>query len=174
MHNLELIRQELLGCIERWSSEISCKAARPTMACGVLQRCYSLIDEMLAICVDRAVALTGGAGQEACRACGAGKPLNRLTLGQRVQILISLDCAMARAIQCEHPTRKQRLLGKAGGHLLQAIARHRNDFAHDLASLADKEIMRTLELARKFCALDLLLFLSAVPIRESTHKQTLR
>ena len=63
--------------------------------CGVLQRCYSLLDEMLAICVARAVELTDETGLEACRACAAGKPLNRMTLGQRVQVLISLDCALA-------------------------------------------------------------------------------
>jgi hypothetical protein len=78
MRELELVRRELLGSIQRWSSEIPAKTVRPTLECGVLQRCYRLLDEMLAICVARAVAVTGEAGQEACRACAAGKPLTRM------------------------------------------------------------------------------------------------
>lgn len=163
MRELELVRQELLGSIERWSSEISGKTGRPTVACGILQRCYSLVDEMLAICVARAVALTGEAGQEACRACAAGKPFTRMTLGQRVQVLISLDCALARVAQWNRSMPTPRPLGKAGVHLLQAIARHRNVFIHDYTNVADTEIITTLGLVRKFCDLELLVVLSVLP-----------
>lgn len=155
MADLKPLRDELLASIGRWSPEINNAPARPTLRVGVVQKCYRLLDRMLEICTVEAVVLTGAFGDEALQNCCGGKPTSRMTLGERVQILVQLDAKMAKALRQTMPVKRATVLGKPGIRLLYSISTNRNLFTHDGSSLDANRVTESLASAEAFCKLDL-------------------
>lgn len=151
MSPLILIRNQLLESIDRWSPEVVSSPARSTLRSGIAQKCYSLIDKMLEICVDEAVRECGFEGLEAVRACSGGKPKSRLTLGERSQILEKLDSRLSQVLGSGLPTNNSRIIGRNGVELLHRLSRNRNRFAHDRAEIDPAEVAELLTRATEFC-----------------------
>jgi hypothetical protein len=114
-----------------------------------------MLDEMLRICVEKTLVLTGNAGTQACADCAAGKSPARMTMGQRVQVLVMLDRDLANAV-ADGSRRRSRLLGKQGVRLLEAIAKSRNSFTHDEESPDIPQVEASVLLVRKLCDLELI------------------
>jgi hypothetical protein len=132
MKRLREIREELLASVDRWIPEIQNGPARSTVRIGIAQKCYSSIDQMLDNCVREAIPICGAVGKHALTRCGKGKPLDLLTLGQRVEILAQLDAPLSIGLPTRFPgvQTKRPLLGKEGASLLRVICRKRNHFTH--------------------------------------------
>src|ERR1035438_7606576 len=123
MHDLKSLREELLLSVARWQPEMTNSAPRSTLQYGIAQKCYTLLDRILAVCTAEAITLTGRSGEEACRSCGGGKPPWRMTLGERVQVLEKLDSELSKVLP---QIRGTRALGKSGVRLLHSISKNRN------------------------------------------------
>jgi len=52
-------------------------APRSTLQYGIAQKCYTLLDRILAVCTAESITLTGRSGEEACKGCCGGKPPSR-------------------------------------------------------------------------------------------------
>src|SRR5438128_2317648 len=99
---------------------------------GVMQKCCNYVDALVSACCERLLPVAGDAGVTVVQKIAAGKPLNRLTLGQHVQLLEGLDTIVSRELR-EHLRNvvgHSRVLGKAGITTLHELSRMRNDFAH--------------------------------------------
>jgi len=153
MGDLRTLREELLLFVVRWQPEVGNSTARPTLQYGIAQKCYTLIDRILAVCTAEAVTLTGRSGEEACRICCDGKPPLRMTLGERVQVLEKLDRELARVLP---QIAGKRSLGKAGIGLLHSISKSRNQFIHDGVDMDEHQVAESLRQAAEFCKLNLL------------------
>lgn len=101
-----------------------------------MAKCCYFVETLVAACLKQLLPIAGTRGVEMVEKVGDGKPLDLLTLGQRVQILCALDKSISLAFWqlCpEMAWRKaggSRLLGKSGVNNLQKLSRMRNDFAH--------------------------------------------
>jgi hypothetical protein len=164
MADLKSVRAKLLDSVDRWAQEIQNAPARSTMRHGILQKCYGLLDRMVEICTAEAVRLTGDAGGEACKSCSGGKPLSRMTLGQRAQVLEKLDGQLITVLAGKIPTRRGRVLGKSGIQLLHSISLNRNRLAHpnDISEPDVDQISKALACATEFCNLDLVTLIIGV------------
>ena len=129
MNDLRVIRDGLFRSIDRWAPEIISAPPRSTPRCGIAQKCYSQIDKMLEICVDESVIACGPEGTVATNTCAGGKPLARLTLGERVQILEKLDSCLGRKMEGLVDLPGSRLLG-AKGHQIASPTSQRSKSIH--------------------------------------------
>jgi hypothetical protein len=159
MSDLKSLREELLLSVGRWQPEMSNTAPRPTLQYGIAQKCYTLLDRILAVCTTEAITLTGRSGEEACRSCCGGKPSSRMTLGERVQVLEKLDSELSKVLP---PKRGRRTLGKSGIRLLHSISKSRNQFIHDRLNMDEHQVAESLRQAAEFCELSLLSRMIAV------------
>jgi hypothetical protein len=159
MRDLRTLREELLLFVVRWQPEISNSTPRPTLQYGIAQKCYTLLDRILAMCTAEAIEMTGAFGEEACRSCCAGKPQSRMTLGERVQVLEKLDRELSKV---SPKIGGKRALGKAGIGLLHSISKSRNQFIHDGVDMDEHQVAEALRQAAAFCKLDLLSMMIAV------------
>jgi len=159
MRDLRTLREELLLFVVRWQPEVGNSTPRPTLQYGIAQKCYTLIDRILAVCTAEAVILTGRSGEEACRICCDGKPPLRMTLGERVQVLEKLDRELARVLP---QIARKRGLGKTGIGLLHSISKSRNQFIHDGVDMDEHQVAESLRQAAEFCKLNLLSMMIAV------------
>jgi hypothetical protein len=150
MSELKKVRDGLLTAIDRWAPEVVSAPPRSTLRCGIAQKCYGQIDKMLAICVAEAVHACGKEGQSAVDACAGGKPLNRFTLGERVQVLERLDLFLTKAVGLVTLS-GSRVIGTKGVKLLHRLSRDRNRFAHGLANLQPSEVTELLARASELC-----------------------
>lgn len=132
MDDLKAIRDALLGAIDRWAPEVVSTPPRSTLRSGIAQKCYYQIDKMLEICVAESVLRCGEKGRMAVDACAGGKPLNRLTLGERVQVLERLDSCLKRVAEGLVSLSGSRVIGPKGIKLLHGLSKDRNRFAHDM------------------------------------------
>src|SRR5438132_949721 len=66
---------------------------KTTLWFGVMQKCCNYVDALVASCLRKLSPLAGGAGESLVERTSAGKPLDRLTLGQCVHLLDALDTA---------------------------------------------------------------------------------
>jgi hypothetical protein len=153
MRDLKSLREELLLSVARWQPEMSNSAPRSTLQYGIAQKCYTLLDRILAVCTAEAITLTGRSGEEACRSCGGGKPPSRMTLGERVQVLEKLDSELSKVLP---QIRGTRALGKSGIRLLHSISKSRNQFIHDRLDMDEHQVAESLGQAAEFCKLRLL------------------
>jgi len=153
MRDLKSLREELLLSVARWQPEMSNSAPRSTLQYGIAQKCYTLLDRILAVCTAEAITLTGSSGEEACRSCCGGKPPSRMTLGERVQVLEKLDSELPKVLP---QISGKRALGKSGIRLLHSISKSRNQFIHDRVDMAGHQVAESLRQAAEFCNLSLL------------------
>jgi hypothetical protein len=99
---------------------------------GVMQKCSNYIDALVSACSEALLTVADEAGVAVVQRIAAGKPIDRLTLGQQVQILEALDGIVSPKLRRRFPAvmDHSRLLGKAGVTMLHELSRMRNDFAH--------------------------------------------
>jgi hypothetical protein len=166
MRDLKSLREELLLSLGRWQPELSDSTPkRSTLKYGIAQKCYTLLDRMLAACTAEAITLTGSSGEEACRSCCDGKPPSRMTLGERVQVLERLDSELTKALP---RIKGKRALGKSGVRLLHSISKSRNQFIHDRVGMDEDRVAEALRQAAEFCKLNLLSMMIAVQTSRRT------
>lgn len=151
MSELKKVSDGLLTAIDRWAEEVVSAPPRSTLRYGIAQKCYAQIDEMLAICVAETVNACGKEGQSALNTCAGGKPLCRLTLGERVQVLERLDSFLAQAVGGLVPLSGSRVMGTKGVKLLHRLSKDRNRFAHELGNLQSSEVTELLARASDLC-----------------------
>jgi hypothetical protein len=162
MSELKKVSDGLLTAIDRWAPEVISAPPRSTLRYGIAQKCYGQIDKMLAICVAETVIACGKEGQTALNACAGGKPLNRLTLGERVQVLERLDSFLAQAVDGLVTRSGRCVMGPKGVKLLHRLSRDRNRFAHDLVNLQPSEVTELLARASELCDSPLIQFVIAL------------
>ncbi len=105
---------------------------------GAMGKCCHYVDALIGACLKTLLPIAGEHGVAVIGNVAAGKPLDRLTLGQQVQILEALDAALSRAFWQLYPdvmphsreVEGGRLLGRSGVAMLHQLSRMRNDFAH--------------------------------------------
>ena len=138
-------RNDLLVAVERWTPELQ-REVRSTLWHGVLTKAANQTDRMLELTVMIAVARAGESGAAILQRIASGKTPDRLTMGQRLDALKSLD--RQRLI-----TPGARVLGKADRDLLEDLTGLRNDFLHGRlpSGQGSVETLRFLEYARQLC-----------------------
>ncbi len=133
MKSVQKQAQSLAKDTQRWINEIQRAGEnvfRGTLWDGIMHKASASVDLLLTplVCVLKPLAPSF---DEASRKVGGGKPLGRLTFGQKTQLLISLDQDLSRSFQDMDPDRFHgRVLGKPGKHLLERMTKIRNDFTH--------------------------------------------
>lgn len=87
---------------------------------------------------------------EAVSIVGTGKPLNRLTMGERLDVLRTLDRKRAIVPQTG-------LISKPGGQVLERLTALRNNFAHGTIPSVEgpTQTQQFLKLARQLCKSEL-------------------
>lgn len=151
MDKLRILRDRLLESIDRWSPEIVSAPPRSTLRFGIAQKCYSQIDKMLEASVNEAVQQCGHEGIEAVKVCGGEKPTNRLTLGERVQILEKLQSSLNRVLRNGVTKPGPRIVGPSLIKLLHRLSKDRNKFTHDDSEIDPATVTELLALATEFC-----------------------
>lgn len=106
---------------------------------------------MLETCVNEAIQQCGDEGIEAVRLCGGGKPTNRLTLGERVQILEKLHARLNRVLGSGVARQKPRMVESNVIRLLHRLSKDRNKFTHVDAEIDPAAVTDLLVLATEFC-----------------------
>jgi len=167
MDDLKKVRDRLLTDIDRWAPEVISAPPRSTLRCGIAQKCYAQVDRMLEICVVENVLACGHEGKEAVSACAGGKPLDRLTLGERVQVLERLDSCLWRAVDGLLPLHGSRVIGPKGIRLLHRLSKDRNRFAHESADLQPAQVTELLARASELCDSPLIRSIIALQQRRS-------
>lgn len=151
MNDLVVVRDGLFRSIDRWAPEIISAPPRSTLRFGIAQKCYGQIDRILEICVDESVGECGPEGTNAVNACAGGKPLARLTLGERVQVLERLDSCLGRRVDSLVVLPGSRLLGAKGIKLLHRLSKDRNRFIHDFGDVQPADVTALLARASELC-----------------------
>jgi hypothetical protein len=151
MNDLRAIRDALLKSIDRWAGEITSAPPRSTLRCGIAQKCYSQIDRMLEVCAEVSVGECGEVGMKAVNSCGGGKPLSRLTLGERVQVLENLRSALGTIVAPLMPLSNSRRTGAKDIKLLHHLSKQRNRFTHDVADIEAAQVTELLSKANDLC-----------------------
>ncbi|HEY5895321.1 MAG TPA: hypothetical protein VIT91_19035 [Chthoniobacterales bacterium] len=95
---------------------------------GIMARACEHLDHIITTAAFRALVITDAAPSDSVQSITGGKPPDKLTMGQCVQLLITLKPALSRALADrtlpDSPFPKQLVT------LLQNVSRTRNDFAH--------------------------------------------
>ena len=169
MNDLRVIRDGLFQSIDRWAPEIISGPPRSTLRFGIAQKCYAQIDKMLEICVNESVAECGPEGSDAVNACAGGKPLSRLTLGERVQVLERLDSCLGRKVQGLVVLAGSRVLGAKGIKLLHRLSKDRNRFVHDFADVQSADVTGLLARASELSESKLIEAIVALQLRRASR-----
>lgn len=129
---VEPLRAEFTGWLRRYLPMPGHVRALATAWFGVMQKCCHNVDTLVNACCEGLLPVAGDAGVAAVQKIAAGKPLDRLTLGQYMQILEALDTIVSPKLRERLPNvvGQSRILGKAGITMLHELSRMRNDFAH--------------------------------------------
>jgi hypothetical protein len=167
MDNVREVRDALLTSIDRWAPEVISTPPRSTLRCGIAQKCYGQVDRMLELCVSESVIACGQDGQAAVDACAGGKPVDRLTLGERVQVLERLDSSLWQAVNGLLTLPGSRVMGPKGIKLLHRLSKDRNRFAHDSADLQPAQVTELLARATELCESPLIRSVIALQERRS-------
>jgi hypothetical protein len=168
MNELAEVRDGLLSSIDRWATEILSAPPRSTLRFGIAQKCYAQIDKALEICVAETVLQCGQEGNDAVNACAGGKPLSRLTLGERVQVLERLDSCLGRAVNELVGFSGSRVMGPRGIKLLHRLSKDRNRFIHDFADVQPADVTELLARATELCESNLIRATVALQRRRSS------
>ncbi len=129
---VEPLRTEFTVWLQRYQPMPGHVRVAATAWFGVMQKCCNYVDALVSACCEGLLPLASDAGGTLVQKIAAGKPLDRLTLGQHVQILEALDTIVSPKLreQLPHVVGNSRVLGKAGITMLHELSRIRNDFAH--------------------------------------------
>ena len=123
---------------------------------GVMQKCCNYIDALVSACTEALLTVASNAGVAVVQRIAAGKPFDRLTLGQQVQIIEALDSIVSPELRSRFPDLMDhsRVLGKAGITMLHELSRMRNDFTHRRWQKedGDKLAFEFLTTASKLCS----------------------
>src|SRR6266542_1725803 len=92
---------------------------------GVMQKCCNYVDALVSACSEGLLPVAGDPGVAVLQKIAAGKPLDRLTLGQHVQILTALDTIVSPELRERLPNvmGHSRVLGRAGINMLHELSR---------------------------------------------------
>jgi hypothetical protein len=127
---------------------------------GVMQKCCNYVDALMSACCETLLPVTGDDGVAVVQRIAAGKPLDRLTLGEQTQILEAIDKVVSRELRRRLPNvvGQSRVLGRPGITMLHELSRMRNDFAHRRWQNQDGDRLASefLTTASKFCNSQLL------------------
>jgi hypothetical protein len=128
--------RELLEDIRRWLPEVRA-GVRSTLWHGVLAKAQAKVDALLASRVLSLLAESGEAGTSALAAAGQGKPVDALTMGQRVDLVRRLDMETWREIR----------------PILDRLTKLRNAFVHGKVVAAEGQTVTDefLMLAKQLC-----------------------
>jgi len=148
MGDVKAISEELIASIARWERELqeAC-GMRSTLWFGIMQKCCDSLERLLKGCLEIFLPYVEVTCSELVWSIAEGKPPERLTLGQRVSMLVALDHELTRRLRQDYPQFKieARLIGRRTKKLLERISRARNDFEH--ARLEhDSHVERAMEL----------------------------
>lgn len=154
--SIESIRLSLPAELHRWRAEINSRP-RSTLWHGVATKIGAYLDQLFALSVATALRIAGEAGVAVVAGISNGKPLERLTMGQRMRILITLDARRLMGSDAK-------LLKKSGKDLLQETVSIRTDFAHGYIPREEgrAETLRLLDLAEDVCTEDLFQYLGSI------------
>lgn len=117
---------------QRWLKELDRFNGRGTTAYyGIMARACEHLDHIITTAAIQALSITGSASTNTVQSICGGKPIDKLTMGQCVQLLITLKPALSRALDGQSPQKaSQRTFPKPLVTLLERLSRTRNDFAH--------------------------------------------
>ena len=133
MTEIEELSNSLLQSINRWRSDLEhYESARSTLWYGIMQKCCDRVECLLRGCIETLLPIIGDAGLQAAKDVIDGKPLDLMTMGQRVQLLEQLDAEISASLKQKYPEihLQRRLLGRGGVQMLHKLSRIRNDFVH--------------------------------------------
>ncbi len=150
---LEDLCRQLLADIERWLPEVD-PEVRSTLWHGVFTKAAKQADRLYQLCAEVALDRAGPAGSETLAAVTKGKPPERLTMGERMDVLKSLD--RQRVI-----LGGERIISKTDQQLLEDLTALRNRFTHGAfpSSEGPENAQRFLELTRQLCGTELVQYL---------------
>lgn len=115
---------------QRWVQEIDAMQDRRTTAFyGIMARACEELDIILTAAAHHSLAITDLASSDSVLKITAGKPFDKLTMGQCVQLLIILRPALNNTL-AHAPGSNEQPFPKQLVALLQTLSRNRNDFAH--------------------------------------------
>lgn len=167
MSDIRASRDSLLESIERWDRELDAAPPRSTLGFGIAQKCYSQLDGLVAICTEECVCACGPQGDEAAKRVAEWKALSKLTLGQRVTLLVSLNAVFPPLNADVVPAPRANIMERGEVKLIQGLVKDRNLFAHDFADVDPSDLKELLARVRVFCESQLIQTVSALQQRNS-------
>src|SRR6516162_4296407 len=125
---VEPLRAEFAVWLERYLPMPGHVRVLATAWFGVMQKCCHNVDALVSACCELLLPVAGDAGSAVVQKITAGKPLDRLTLGQMVQVLEAIDTIISPKLREFLPNGggHSRVLGKAGISMLHELSRMRN------------------------------------------------
>jgi len=115
---------------QRWLKAVEGMQGITTTAFyGIMARACEHLDHIITTAAFHALAITESASTPTVQSITSGKPPNKLTMGQCVQLLIALKPALSRAL-ANQPDSPKPPFPKQLVTLLESLSRTRNDFAH--------------------------------------------
>jgi hypothetical protein len=118
------VKSQLLADLGRWETELARHGlTRPTLWAGVYAKAFRSFEILVACATAHWTAVAGQPGQAVAAEVARGKSADRLTVGQRVEILRRLN-ALGLIDDDDYVRRRADL------DLLDRLVKKRNDFAH--------------------------------------------
>lgn len=143
--------EHLLSDIDRWEVELAAfRGVRSTLWYGVFTKTCASVELLVAQAAEAMMERAGQTGQELIQAVAEGKALDRLTLGQQVDLLRALD----KRWRTSTPPRP--IMSKAEFQVLGRVVTWRNDFVHGRLALrqdpaSSERALEFLSDVRKLC-----------------------
>jgi hypothetical protein len=148
MNDINTTSDELLASVARWERQLQEPCAIPsTLWFGIMQKCCHGLERLLKACLELLLPHIEETNPQIVMSIAQGKPPDRLTMGQRVSMLVALDNELTRRLRQDYPQFKieARLIGRRTKSLLERISRARNDFEHARLD-HDSHVERAMEL----------------------------
>jgi hypothetical protein len=132
-----LLRDQLLSNLNRWEPELAnWRGKRGTLWYGIFDKVCKGVERLLGAATTHFLMDAGDPGHKILTMVSEGKTVDRLTLGQHLDVLRALDKRQLLA-----PNR--RLLRKVDLKLLERVVGKRNDFEHGRLDYSERAIEET-------------------------------
>jgi hypothetical protein len=142
---------------QRWIPEVE-RSIRTTLWFGILMKAVTEVERVYELAAESALAAAGDEGTEILARVANGKPVGRLTMGARMDLLKRLGTARLLGIP-------RKGINKKEAALLEELTKLRNNFVH--RTLPPEEgpqaTLRFLNCAKELCATNLIGHLSSHP-----------
>lgn len=126
---ISVVMAELLVDLKRWEEELArFSLRRVTLWAGVYAKAFRAFEFLMKAATGYWISAAGESGLDVVRDVSRGKPVDRLTVGQQLEVLRRLSTQSALSAQ-------NRTSWRTDLDVLARLVKRRNEFAHGAAQL---------------------------------------